>query len=68
MQLVPYIIGLTLLTTGLVVSLIGWLGIGRVQRTLEWRVFDAQWGDLARYGGPALACFGAIVSLIEFGV
>jgi hypothetical protein len=68
MQLAPYVIGLTLLTAGLVVSLIGWLGIGRARRTLEWRVFDAQWGDLARYGGPALACFGAIVSFIEFGV
>ena len=68
MQLAPYVIGLTLLTIGLVVSLVGWLGIGRSQRTIEWRVFDIQWGDLARYGGPALACFGAIVSFIEFGV
>ena len=45
----------------------GWLGVGRPRQRIEWRVFDAQWGDLARYGGPALACFGAIVSFIEFG-
>ena len=66
MQSAPYVIGLALLAAGLLVSMIGWLGIGRRQR-IEFRVFDAQWGDLARYGGPALACFGAIVSFIEFG-
>jgi hypothetical protein len=67
MQSAPYIIGLALLAAGLFVSLIGWLGTGRRRQRIELRVFDAQWGDLARYGGPALACFGAIVSFIEFG-
>jgi hypothetical protein len=61
MQFEASAIGFVLLATGIVISLIGWLGIGRSRR----RLFDAQWGDLARYGGPALACFGAIASFIE---
>jgi hypothetical protein len=64
MQFEASAIGFVLLATGIVISLIGWLGIGRSRR----RLFDAQWGDLARYGGPALACFGAIASFVEFGV
>jgi hypothetical protein len=67
MHSVPHILGLALLASGLLVSVFGWLGIGRAPQTIEWRVFDAQWGDLGRYGGPALACFGAIMSFVEFG-
>lgn len=62
-----YAIGLGLLAAGLLLSVIGWFGIGLLWHTIEWRLFDAQWGDLARYGGPALACFGAIVSFVECG-
>ena len=64
MQFDPATIGFAILGVGLVISVLGWLGIGRSRR----RLLDAQWGDLARYGGPALACFGAIASFIEFTV
>jgi len=64
MQFDPATIGFAILGVGLVTSVLGWVGIGRSRR----RLLDAQWGDLARYGGPALACFGAIASFIEFTV
>jgi hypothetical protein len=64
MQFDPSAIGFVILGVGLVISLIGWFGIGRSRRGL----FDAQWGDLARYGGPALACFGAIARFIEITI
>jgi hypothetical protein len=62
MQFDPSACGFVVLGAGLAISLIGWLGIGRSRR----RLFDAQWGDLARYGGPALACVGAITSFVKF--
>lgn len=62
MQFDPSAFGFAILGGGLVFSLIGWFSIGLTRR----RPFDAQWGDLARYGGPALACFGAVASFVEF--
>jgi hypothetical protein len=62
MQFDPAAFGFVILGVGLVISLIGWIGIGGSRR----RLFDAQWGDLARYGGPALACMGAITSFMKF--
>ena len=61
MQFDPSVFGFAVLGAGLLMSLVGWFGIGRSRR----RLFDAQWGDLARYGGPAMACIGAIVTFIE---
>lgn len=68
MSIEPSTIGFTLLGVGILISLAGWLGTFRGRQRIEWRLIDAQWGDLARYGGPALACFGAVASFIEFGV
>jgi hypothetical protein len=64
MQFDPSTIGFVILACGLLVSVLGWTGIGRSRR----RLFDAQWGDLARYGGPVLACFGAMASFVQFNV
>ena len=67
MEHAPHVVGLGLLTFGCFLGLIGWLSIGRTRWAFGWRLFDAQWGDLARYGGPALACLGAVLSFVELG-
>lgn len=62
------LVGLALLACGVLATLLSWLDFGRARRSIEWRLFEVQWGELARYGGPALACSGAIISFLDPGV
>lgn len=56
-----------MLTTGISISLIGWRVLSSARSTIERRLFDAQWGELIRYGGLALAGSGLLTGLGGFG-
>ena len=60
MQFAPSLLALSILAAGLGLSLTGWKLLSSARAPIERRLFDAQWGELVRYGGLALASVGLI--------
>lgn len=67
MQFAPPLLALLMLAAGISVSLIGWRVLSSARCSIERRLFDAQWGELVRYGGLALAGSGLLTGLSNFG-
>lgn len=68
MQFAPSLLALSTLGAGLGLSLIGWRLLSSARAPIERRLFDAQWGELVRYGGLALASVGLISGFGGFNV
>lgn len=66
MQFAPSLLALSILAAGLGSSLIGWKLLSSTRAPIERRLFDAQWGELVRYGGLALASVGLIAGFGGF--